>query len=50
MATTKAYSTQLIACYALALQLAQAHGTLGAEEYAAMIAEMQPLPDKMSRR
>ena len=34
VATTKAYSTQLIACYALALQLAQAHGTLGAEEYA----------------
>ena len=49
VATTKAYSTQLIACYALALQLAQAHGTLGAEEYAAMIAEMQTLPDKMSR-
>ena len=49
VATTKAYSTQLIACYALALQLAQAHGTLGAEEYAAMISEMQTLPDKMTR-
>ena len=49
VATTKAYSTQLIACYALALQLAQAHGTLGAEEYAAMISEMQTLPDKMAR-
>ena len=49
VATTKAYSMQLIVCYALALQLAYARGQVDDEKYAAMIADMQSLPDKMAR-
>ena len=49
VATTKAYSMQLIACYALALQLAYARGQVNDEKYTAMIADMQSLPDKMAR-
>ena len=49
VATTKAYSTQLIACYLLAVQLAFARGTIDAAESQRLIEEMQTLPDKIQR-
>ena len=49
VATTKAYSAQLIAMYALGMQLAKYKGTLDDERYASMIEELQNLPDQMSR-
>ena len=49
VATTKAYSTQLIACYLLAIRLAFARGELTGEAMGEMIAELQTLPDKMQR-
>ncbi len=49
VATTKAYSTQLIASYALAIQLAKVKGTISEEQYAAYIKELETLPDKIQR-
>lgn len=49
VATTKAYSTQLIACYALAIQLAKVRGEIDDEKYAYYVAELETLPDKMKR-
>ena len=49
VATTKAYSTQLIAAYALALQFAKVKGTISEEQYAAYIKELETLPDKIQR-
>ncbi len=49
VATTKAYSTQLVACYALAIQFAKVREEITEERYTALIAEMQTLPDKISK-
>ena len=49
VATTKAYSAQLAACYTLALQFAKVRGTLDEQRYRDMICELQTLPDKVSR-
>ncbi|MCR5793708.1 MAG: glutamine--fructose-6-phosphate transaminase (isomerizing) [Lachnospiraceae bacterium] len=49
VATTKAYSTQLIAAYCLAIQFALVRGQIEEEKYTALIAEMQKLPDKISK-
>ena len=49
VATTKAYSAQLIAVYALALELARARGQIDTQAYGAMIDELRTLPDKMAR-
>ncbi len=49
VATTKAYSTQLIAAYALAIQMGYARGVLEEEKYLNLIAEMRKLPDKISK-
>lgn len=49
VATTKAYSTQLIAGYVLAIEAARARGEIEADRYAAMLSEMQTLPDKIQR-
>ncbi len=49
VATTKAYSTQLIASYLLAIQFAKVRGTIDDEKYASLIAELQTLPEKMKR-
>lgn len=49
VATTKAYSTQLIACYALAIQLAKVRGEIDDEKYAYYVAELETLPEKMKR-
>ncbi len=49
VATTKAYSAQLAACYTLALQFGLAKGTLAREKYEEMLAELLTIPDKISR-
>ena len=49
VATTKAYSTQLIAGYLLAVEFAKVRGQISAEEYARLIAELLALPEKMKR-
>ena len=49
VATTKAYSTQLVACYALAIQFAKVREEITEERYVALINEMQTLPDKISK-
>ena len=47
VATTKAYSAQLAACYILAMKLAEAKGRLKDEELDKMIAELTSLPEKI---
>ena len=49
VATTKAYSTQLIAAYTLAIQFAKVHGEITDEQYAAYIKELQTIPDKIRK-
>ncbi len=49
VATTKAYSAQLIACYLLALEFGRVRGTLEEGRYLALTAELQTLPDKIAR-
>lgn len=49
VATTKAYSTQLIACYALAVQFAKVRETINEEQYDHFISELGLIPDKISR-
>lgn len=49
VATTKAYSTQLIACYLLAIQFAKVRGTIEDETFCAMLEELQSLPEKIAR-
>ncbi len=47
VATTKAYSAQLSALYAFALELALVKGKLNEEKYGALIGELLSLPEKM---
>ena len=49
VATTKAYSTQLMATYILALQFAKVRGEISDETYKNMIAELQTIPDKIAK-
>ena len=49
VATTKAYSAQLAACYALAMQFARVRGQLEETAYQEMIAELANLPGKVER-
>ena len=49
VATTKAYSTQLIASYVLAIEFAKVRGTIDEEKYLELIAELQTLPEKMEK-
>lgn len=49
VATTKAYSAQLVACYSLAIQFAKVRHELDEQRYQDMIAELQSLPDKVAR-
>ncbi|MBQ8559318.1 MAG: glutamine--fructose-6-phosphate transaminase (isomerizing) [Tyzzerella sp.] len=49
VATTKAYSTQLIAMYALAIEFAKVRGEMGEEKYAELIAELGTIPCKIER-
>ena len=47
--TTKAYSTQLIASYVLALQMALVRGKISEEQCESYIKELKTLPDKIGR-
>ena len=49
VATTKAYSTQLAATYVLALAFAQARGTVTAEEFKKLTAELATIPEKIEK-
>lgn len=49
VATTKAFSTQLIACYALAIQFARVREVISEETYQVLIAEMLTLPNKIQK-
>lgn len=49
VATTKAYSTQLMAVYALALQLAIVREKITEEQYENYIAELQTIPVKIQK-
>lgn len=49
VATTKAYSAQLAACYVLALQFASVRGALDERRYQELLAELQQLPEKAAR-
>lgn len=47
VATTKAYSTQLVACYMLGIHFAKVRGQIDDAQYQEMVAELQALPDKI---
>jgi glucosamine--fructose-6-phosphate aminotransferase (isomerizing) len=47
VATTKAYSAQLIAMYCLAIEFAKVKGKIDDEKYAHLIEEMKTIPDKI---
>lgn len=49
VATTKAYSAQLIAIYALAIQLGKYREIIDGNRYTSLIEEMETLPEKMER-
>ena len=49
VATTKAYSSQLIACYIIAMQFGLVRGMLTQERYNEMAQELFALPDKIER-
>ena len=49
VATTKAYSTQLIAVYLLAIQAAFSKGLIDEERYGELIAELGRLPEKIQK-
>ncbi|MGN8800375.1 glutamine--fructose-6-phosphate transaminase (isomerizing) [Candidatus Merdisoma sp. HCP28S3_D10] len=49
VATTKAYSTQLLACDILAVQFAKARGEIDGERYQELIRELGTLPEKITR-
>ena len=47
VATTKAYSTQLIASYILSIEFARVRGTITDTESAKLLSELQAIPDKV---
>ena len=49
VATTKAYSTQLVVSYMLAIQFAKVREDINEERYDALIAEIMALPQKMKK-
>ena len=49
VATTKAYTTQLVLMDLIGLYLGDLLGSVGAAEYAAVLEELQALPEKMER-
>lgn len=49
VATTKAYSTQLIASYILAIEFARVRGQIAEQRYIELINEMETLPDKVEK-
>lgn len=49
VATTKAYSAQLVACYLFAVQLARVRGGIDGGECARLVGELSALPGKLER-
>ena len=49
VATTKAYSTQLVASYTLAVQFARVREQITEEKYQQLITELKALPDKITK-
>lgn len=49
VATTKAYSTQLIASYLLAMQFAKVRGEISDERFAELLEELQTIPEKVAK-
>lgn len=49
VATTKAYSTQLIASYVLSIEFARVRGMIDEDRAAELIAELQTIPDKIEK-
>ena len=49
VASTKAYTTQLMCLYLLALKMAQARGTISPADYAQTLADVAALPDKVQQ-
>ncbi|MDE7105204.1 MAG: glutamine--fructose-6-phosphate transaminase (isomerizing) [Ruminococcus sp.] len=49
VATTKAYSTQLIAGYLLAMQFAFVRGEMEQEQYDALLVELDTIPEKIEK-
>ena len=49
VATTKAYSAQLVACYLLAVEFARLRGQLDEQVYGRLVDDIQQLPEKMER-
>ncbi len=49
VATTKAYSTQLIASYILSIEFARVRGMIDEDRAAELIAELQTIPDKIEK-
>ena len=49
VATTKAYSAQLIAGYMLSIEFARVRGEITGEQYTEYITELQTIPDKIGR-
>ncbi|EDO58665.1 glutamine--fructose-6-phosphate transaminase (isomerizing) [Clostridium sp. L2-50] len=49
VATTKAYSAQLIAGYMLSIEFARVRGEITEEQYTGYITELQTIPDKIGR-
>lgn len=49
VATTKAYSTQLIAVYALAIQFAKVREAMNDNQYKALLDELASIPDKIQK-
>lgn len=47
VATTKAYSAQLVALYLLAMKFARVRGTIQEEEYRNMLEDLRKLPDQI---
>lgn len=49
VASTKAFLTQLVACYLIGLHLAQVRGVMYADEVAAVVEKLQSTPDSLRR-
>ena len=49
VATTKAYSAQLMAMYCLALKFGKVRGTVEDEEYSRLMTELQTIPEKIEK-
>ena len=47
VASTKAFLTQLVACYLVGLHLAQVRGVMYADEVAAVVSQLQEMPSKV---